>query len=282
MLQYFSAITHPNIDPVLITLGSLQIHWYGIAYVVGILFGWWYARKLCATPTLWHKSNPPIRPEQVDDFLIWAVIGIIAGGRVGYVLFYDLPTYLQNPLSAVAIWQGGMSFHGGLIGIIAAMILFARKHGFSPFSLFDIIAASAGPGIFFGRTANFINAELYGKPSDLPWAVIFPGTDGIPRHPSQLYEGLLEGALVFVILAILIWKMKALARPGLAGGAFLLIYALGRIAVELVRLPDPQIGYLAGGWLTMGMILSLPVAIGGCWVMATSRRRQEKTPSANP
>ena len=276
MLQYFSALTHPNIDPVLISLGPVQIHWYGAAYVAGILFGWWYARKLCATPALWHKSSPPIRPEQVDDFLIWAVIGIIAGGRIGYVLFYDLPNYLQNPLSAVAIWQGGMSFHGGLIGIIAAMILFARKHGFSPFSLFDIIAASAGPGIFLGRTANFINAELYGKPSDLPWAVVFPGTDGVPRHPSQLYEGLLEGALVFIILAILIWGMKALARPGLVGGAFLLIYALGRIAVEFVRLPDPQIGYLAGGWLTMGMILSVPVALGGCWVMATSRRRQKK------
>jgi phosphatidylglycerol:prolipoprotein diacylglycerol transferase len=213
--------------------------------------------------------------EDIDDFLVWAVGGIILGGRLGYVLFYDFANYAQNPLNVLALWQGGMSFHGGLAGIILAMILFARKKGFTPFSLFDVIAASCGLGIFLGRVSNFINAELFGKVSDAPWAVIFPGTDGLPRHPSQLYEGILEGVVLFAILAFMIWKRGRLSTPGYVGGLFLAGYAISRILVEFVRLPDPQLGYLLeSDWITMGMLLSIPVLLVGLWGMSTSRSRQ--------
>ena len=160
-----------------------------LAYVVGILFGWWYAKKLAGNNRLWEPGNSPFTETDIDDFLVWAVGGIILGGRIGYILFYDLPTYLENPLSILAVWEGGMSFHGGLAGTTIAMFLFAKRRGFSAFSLFDVIAASCGPGIFLGRVSNFINSELYGRITDVPWAVIFPGSDGLPRHPSQLYEG---------------------------------------------------------------------------------------------
>ena len=275
MMLSFTALQHPQIDPVMISLGPLQVHWYGVAYVVGILFGWWYAKKLVTTEHLWRPSSSPMSETDIDDFLVWAVIGIILGGRTGYILFYDLATYLENPLAVFQVWRGGMSFHGGLAGIILAMILFARRRGFSPYSLFDVIAASCGLGIFLGRVSNFINSELYGAPSNLPWAVIFP-TDplGLPRHPSQLYEGILEGLVAFVILAILIWRFRKLYLPGFIGGCFLVSYALSRILVEFVRLPDPQLGYLLGtGWITMGMVLSVPVLLVGIWGIATSSRR---------
>jgi len=274
MLQTFAALSHPQIDPVLISLGPLQIHWYGVAYAVGILFGWWYARKMVTTPELWGASGAPITEEHLDDFLVWAVGGIILGGRLGYILFYDLPTYLENPLAVFAVWQGGMSFHGGLAGITLAMILFARKHGFSPFSMFDIIAACCGLGIFLGRVSNFINAELFGRVTDAPWGVIFPGTDGLPRHPSQLYEGILEGILLFAIMAIFIWKFGKLKTPGFIAGVFVAGYGLSRIAVEFVRVPDPQLGYLFGtSWITMGMMLSIPLVVIGMWSMASSSTR---------
>lgn len=277
MILPFAALTHPAIDPVLIQIGPLQVHWYGIAYVAGILFGWWYARKLATHDTLWGKGGSPITTVDFDDFLIWAVAGIILGGRLGYVLFYDLQTYLTNPLSIAAVWKGGMSFHGGLAGIIIAMILFARRRGFSCFSLFDVIAASCGLGLFLGRIANFINAELYGKVTDVPWGVIFPGTSGEPRHPSQLYEAALEGLLLFVILVLLTWSFKKLRQPGFIGGSFLVGYGISRIIVEFFRLPDPQLGYLAGGWVTMGMILSTPVILLGAWTIITARGRASST-----
>ena len=274
MLSTLTAIAHPQIDPVLLSLGPLQVHWYGVAYVVGILFGWWYARKLVSTDRLWGKSGSPIAVNDIDDFLVWAVIGIMLGGRIGYILFYDFATYASNPFAVFAVWRGGMSFHGGLAGIILAMILFARRRGFTPYSLFDVIAVSCGLGIFLGRLANFINAELYGRISDVPWAVVFPGTDGQPRHPSQLYEGMLEGIILFAVLAWFIWKHHKLAAPGFVGGMFLAGYALSRIAVEFFRLPDPQLGYLLGtNWITMGMILSLPVLAIGMWGMTSSPRR---------
>ena len=274
MLNLFAAIAHPGWDPVLISIGPLQIHWYGVAYVIGILFGWWYAKKLVSTDRLWGDKGSPITQEQIDDFLIWAVAGIILGGRIGYLLFYDLPTYIADPLLVFAVWQGGMSFHGGLAGITLAMILFSSRNGFSPFHLFDVIAASCGIGILLGRIANFVNSELYGKVSDVPWAVIFPGTDGLPRHPSQLYEGILEGLVVFLLLAALIWIYRMLKFPGFIGGLFLIGYAIGRIIVEFVRVPDAQLGYLLGtDWVTMGMILSLPIVLIGLWSIATSRAR---------
>lgn len=269
----FSAIVFPAIDPVALSLGPLQIHWYGLAYVVGILFAWWYAKRLVSNQSLWPNGSP-IQPAEIDDFLTWAVIGIILGGRLGYILFYDLATYLANPAQIAMLWKGGMSFHGGLTGCILAMILFARRRGFSVFSLFDIIGPSATIGLFLGRIANFINQELFGKPTDVPWGVIFPVTgDGIPRHPSQLYEGVLEGLILFFILRYFSHGQKRFRNAGFVAGVFVAGYAIARIAVEFVRLPDEHIGYLAGGWLTMGMVLSLPILLIGIWSIATSRNR---------
>ncbi len=274
MLQTLTAIAHPQIDPVLISLGPLQIHWYGVAYVVGILFGLWYVKKMVTKDDLWGPKGSPITAPQIDDFLVWAVIGIVLGGRIGYILFYDLPSYVANPLKVFAVWEGGMSFHGGLAGITLAMFLYARKNGFNPFSLFDVIAASCGIGLFLGRVTNFINAELFGRVTDAPWGVIFPGTDGLPRHPSQLYEGLLEGLLMFTVVAICIWRFKKLQYPGFVTGIFMGIYGASRIFVEFFREPDPQLGFLLGtNWLTMGMILSLPVLAIGIWATTTSSRR---------
>lgn len=274
MQSIFSALSHPQIDPVILSIGPIQIHWYGAAYAVSLLFAWWYTKKLVSTPRLWREKPSPLTEEDMDDFLVWAVGGIILGGRIGYILFYDLPTYVENPLSVFAVWQGGMSFHGGLTGIILAMILFAQRRGISPFPVFDVIAASCGIGIFLVRVTNFINAELFGSVSDVPWAVIFPGTDGQPRHPSQLYEGILEGLILFAILAVLIWKFGKLSKPGFIGGTFMAGYAISRIAVEFVRIPDVQLGYLLGtNWVTMGMLLSLPVMLIGLWGIASSKSR---------
>ena len=275
----FLAIAFPMIDPVMLRLGPLAIHWYGVAYVVGITFGWRYARRLVANDRLWADKSP-ITVTDIDDFLIWAVIGIIAGGRLGYVLFYDLPVYLENPFRIAMLWTGGMSFHGGLAGTIIAMIAFARRRGFSPFSLFDVIAASVCIGIFLGRSANFINQELWGKPTDLPWGVVFPIAGPEPRHPSQLYEGLLEGLLMFFLLRFLTHRLLKLKSPGYVGGAFVAWYAISRIVVEFVRLPDIQVGYLAGNWLTMGMVLSLPMFAAGLWAMMTAPARAQSAHTA--
>jgi len=269
-----TAITFPNIDPVLISLGPLQVHWYGLAYVIGILFAWWYAKQLVKDQRLWN-GPAPITEEEIDDFLIWAVIGIILGGRLGYVLFYDFAAYIENPLRVAMLWQGGMSFHGGLLGCILAMIFFARSKGFSVFSLFDIIGPSATMGLFLGRVANFINQELFGKQTDAPWGVVFPITgDGIARHPSQLYEGILEGLVLFAVLRVLTHRYLKLTNPGFVAGSFLIGYAVARIAVEFVRIPDQHIGYLAGGWLTMGIVLSVPILIIGGWSILTSANRK--------
>jgi phosphatidylglycerol---prolipoprotein diacylglyceryl transferase len=268
------AIPFPQIDPVMLRLGPLSVHWYGMAYVAGILFGWWYARRLVASQPLW-RGKSPMTPRDIDDFLIWAVIGIVAGGRLGYVLFYDLPQFAANPSRIAMLWTGGMSFHGGLTGTIVAMYLFARSRGISPFSLFDVIAASVGIGIFLGRVANFINQELWGKPTELPWGVVFPAAGPEPRHPSQLYEAVLEGLVLFVLLRILTHRFFKLGQPGFVAGAFIAWYAFARILVEFVRLPDQQIGYLAGEWLTMGMLLSLPMAAVGIWAMITARQRAD-------
>lgn len=274
MLQTLTAITHPQIDPVMLSLGPLQVHWYGVSYVIGILFGWWYAKKLVTNNQLWGEKGSPMTELDLDDFLVWAVGGIILGGRIGYILFYDYASYSQNPLNILKVWEGGMSFHGGLAGITIAMIWFAKRRGFSPFSLFDVIAACCGIGLFLGRVANFINQELYGKVSTLPWAVIFPIKDDQPRHPSQLYEGILEGLVLFIILAILVWKFNKLHTPGFVGGAFIAWYGICRIFVEFFRIPDVQLGYFFNtGWITMGMMLSLPIIAIGMWAMTTAKTR---------
>lgn len=269
----FAALTFPAIDPVLIELGPIAIRWYGLSYVIGIVFGWWYAKRLVSNPRLWGEKGSAIKPIDIDDFLTWAVIGIVLGGRLGYTLFYDFEQFAANPLRIVEVWNGGMSFHGGLLGTLVAMIWFARRRGIGMFSLFDVITASAGIGIMCVRIANFINAELYGKPTDVPWGMAFPGGGKLPRHPSQLYEALLEGLILFFLLRFLTHSQLRLKRPGFVAGAFLLWYALSRIAVETVRLPDAHIGYLFGGWFTMGMLLSLPLLLVGIWAMASSQKR---------
>jgi phosphatidylglycerol---prolipoprotein diacylglyceryl transferase len=266
LAQLFAIMPYPEIDPIAFSIGPVAVHWYGIAYVAGILLGWLYARRLIETRRLWAGEAPMTRT-QLDDFLVWAAVGIILGGRVGYILFYDFPAVAANPLRALQVWNGGMSFHGGLAGTTLAMILFARRNGIAVWSLFDIVAAVVPIGLFFGRIANFVNGELWGRLSDAPWAVIFPEAGPFARHPSQLYEAGLEGVVLLVVLATAIYAFGALKRPGLVTGIFVAGYALSRITVEFFREPDPQLGYLFGGWLTMGMLLSLPMLALGLWAI---------------
>lgn len=271
LLPLMSAIAFPGFDPVIVEIGPLAIRWYGLAYVVGILLGWLYARALVARNSLWSGGRAAMSQADLDDFLLWAALGIVAGGRIGYILFYDLSGVVANPLRLFQIWNGGMSFHGGLIGTTLAMVLFARVRAINVWSLFDVVAAAAPIGLFFGRIANFINGELWGRATSVPWAVIFPAGGPSGRHPSQLYEAVLEGLLLFTVLAILIFRARMLTRPGFVAGAFVAGYALARILVEFVREPDPHIGYLADGFVTMGMVLSLPMLAIGLWAMLAAR-----------
>lgn len=275
-MQLF-ALPFPHIDPVLISFGPLTIRWYALAYITGILGGWWYARQLVSRDNLWKPGASPVQIIELDDFMLWATLGIVLGGRLGYVLFYNPLYYMDNPLAALALWQGGMSFHGGLTGVIIAIILFTRKQGLPLWSFLDIIAAVAPIGLFFGRIANFINGELWGRVTDVPWAVIFPTAGPDPRHPSQLYEAILEGLILFMILTFLIYKRQALSRPGLVCGTFALVYGLSRIIVEFVRQPDPQLG-LFFGILSMGMLLSLPLIVLGIWGIHRSFYALPSTP----
>ncbi|MDZ7602492.1 MAG: prolipoprotein diacylglyceryl transferase [Hoeflea sp.] len=268
-----SLMAFPDIDPVIFSIGPLQIRWYGLAYVTGILLGWRYARMLVGNARLWPEGGSRISALDIDDFLVWATIGIVAGGRIGYILFYDFAAVAANPLRALEIWNGGMSFHGGLLGTLAAMVPFARKRAIPLFSLFDVVCAVVPVGLFFGRVANFINSELWGKLSDAPWAFVFPTGGPFARHPTQLYEAALEGLLLLAALAWLIYRRDALKMPGLVSGVFVSGYALSRIFVEFYREPDAHLGYLAGGWLTMGMVLSLPMLAVGIWAIATARSR---------
>ena len=262
----------PDIDPVALSIGPIDIRWYGLGYVVSILLGWWYARRIVGTPHLWANDTPPMTKLDLDDFLLWAAIGIVAGGRIGFILFYDLPLYLADPSLILQIWKGGMSFHGGITGTTIAMILFARKRGIAMWSLFDVVATVCVTGLFLVRIANFINGELYGGLSSLPWAVVFPGEEPFARHPSQLYEAALEGLLTGIVLAVMVFRFGALKRPGLVAGTFVSLYAISRIAVEFVRVPDAQLGYLLGGWLTMGMVLSVPMLLLGLWAIWRATR----------
>lgn len=272
------AIAFPNIDPIAFSIGSISVHWYGIAYVVGILLGWYYAKTIAMNHRLWPYNQSPITKEQLDDFILWAAIGIVFGGRIGYILFYDMAAVLANPVRALEIWNGGMSFHGGLLGTTIAMVLYARKYNIPIWSMFDIVGTVAPIGLFFGRIANFINQELWGKITSSPWGVMFPNSAPFARHPSQLYEAALEGVLLAIILVLLVFKGKALKRPGLVTGVFISGYALSRILVEFVREPDAHIGYLVGNWLTMGMVLSLPLLALGLWAIVRARLQPTEAP----
>ena len=279
-----TAFVFPDIDPIALALGPVAVRWYGLAYFIGILLGWLYARRLVADGKLWGARPPPMKVGDIDDFLLWATLGIVLGGRLGYALFYQPGHYLADPLAFLRLWEGGMSFHGGLLGVIAAMAAFALRRRFAMLSLFDVAAAAAPIGLFFGRLANFVNAELWGRATEAPWGVIFcnatlaaahggicPAGDA-PRHPSQLYEAALEGVVLFLVLRALTHRAKSLRRPGLTGGAFVAGYGLCRIAVEVFREPDAQLGFLAGP-LTMGMLLSLPMVLVGVGAIAVALRR---------
>jgi phosphatidylglycerol---prolipoprotein diacylglyceryl transferase len=258
-------LPYPAINPVLIHLGPLAIRWYALAYIVGILLGWVYARSIIAAGRLWG-GTAPLTVVDYDDFVIWATLGIILGGRVGYVLFYNLPLFVEHPLQIFELWNGGMSFHGGVLGVITAIVLYARRHRISILSLGDVTTAVAPIGIFLVRLANFINGELWGRPTTVPWAMIFPSGGPVPRHPSQLYEAVLEGIVLFIVLNVLV-RWGALKRPGVVTGAAALGYGIARTGCEFFRQPDPQLGFLWGG-LTMGMLLCIPLILVGIGLLA--------------
>jgi len=265
-----AVLPFPVFDPVAVSFGPFAIRWYALAYIGGIVFGWLYARRIIKSARLWGGPSPISLP-QMDDFILWVTLGIILGGRIGYVLFYNPAHFAAHPLEIFQIWGGGMSFHGGFAGCVAAVLLFARSRGISILSLGDLTCAAGPIGLFLGRLANFINSELWGRPTDVPWAIVFPGAGPLPRHPSQLYEAALEGLLLFVVLAIAA-RLGALRRPGLTIGLFAIVYALARSFCEFFREPDPQLGFLWGG-LTMGMLLSIPLFLAGIAFVWNAMRR---------
>jgi phosphatidylglycerol:prolipoprotein diacylglycerol transferase len=267
----FLALPFPPIDPVIVEFGPFALRWYALAYIGGLLFGWWYIRHLVRNDDLWNGQRRPA-PVDIDDLLVWLTVGVILGGRIGYVLFYG-EGYRDNPWEILKVWHGGMSFHGGLLGAAVAMMLFARRRRLDFWTLFDLAAAAVPVGLFLGRIANFINGELFGRVTDVPWAFVFPFGGPEPRHPSQLYEAGLEGLVLFVVLAILVFRGQALRWPGLVTGVFGIGYGLSRIVVEFFREPDAQLGYLLGDWLTMGMLLSLPLVLIGAAIVVAARRR---------
>ena len=271
-------LSFPLIDPVAISIGPFAIRWYALAYVAGLLGGWFYAKRLAAKADLWGGLKQP-KPTDVDDLIVWVALGVVLGGRVGYVLFYNLSSYLSQPLEIFAIWRGGMSFHGGFLGAVLAIVLFARSRGLNPLAMLDMAAVVTPIGLFFGRIANFINGELWGRPApDFPYAVVFPHAGPEPRHPSQLYEAFGEGLILFLIMAFAARRF-GFRRPGLLGGIFVLGYAVARIAAEFFREPDAQLGFLFGssvqalsGGITMGMLLSVPMALVGAGVIVMAVR----------
>jgi phosphatidylglycerol:prolipoprotein diacylglycerol transferase len=277
----YLAIAFPVFDPIAIQIGPIAIRWYALAYIGGIVLGWIYARSLIKKESLWGGPAPVSLP-QLDDFILWVTVGIIVGGRTGYVLFYNPAFFAQHPAEIFQLWNGGMSFHGGFLGCVAAVMWFASRNGISILSLGDITTAVGPIGLFLGRLANFINSELWGREADpgLPWAMVFPNDRlQLLRHPSQLYQAALEGALLFTVLAVMI-RMGALKRPGLILGSFIAFYALARIIGEFFREPDPQLGFLWGG-LTMGMLLSLPMIIAGL-ILIVQAWRKPPLPESKP
>ena len=268
-----SVLPFPAIDPVLVSIGPFAVRWYALAYICGILLGWLYARTIIANQRLWG-GPAPFTATDFDDFVLWVTLGIILGGRAGYVLFYNFDFFIAHPLEILQVWKGGMSFHGGFLGCVLAVVLFGLKRKISILSLGDITCAVAPIGLFFGRLANFVNSELWGRPTDMPWAMVFPSPEAgpWPRHPSQLYEAALEGLVLFCVLAVLV-RAGALKRPGLVLGAFAIGYAVARSVCELFREPDAQLGFLWGG-MTMGMLLSVPLLIAGICLVAFALRRQ--------
>ena len=267
-------IPYPAISPVLVNIGPFPIRWYALAYIVGLLLGWWYARALAQRATLWGEGPRP-QAEGLDDLLVSLAFGVVLGGRIGYILFYNLPFFVAHPGDLIAVWQGGMSFHGGLAGAVLGAWWYAHRTRIPFLRVLDLCAAVTPIGLFLGRLANFIKPELWGRVADVPWAMVFPGAGPFPRHPSQLYEAALEGIVLFVILQIAV-RFGALRKPGAVSGLFLIGYGAARIFSEFFREPDPQLGFLFGG-ATMGMLLSIPLILIGCALLAISRRPLKKT-----
>jgi phosphatidylglycerol:prolipoprotein diacylglycerol transferase len=263
------AIPFPAIDPVAVAIGPFAIRWYALAYILSLLVGWRYC--------VWLATRRPwlIDRRDVDDFLAWATLGVVLGGRLGYVLFYNLPYYSQHPVEALYLWHGGMSFHGGALGVMLAILLFTRARALPVFAFSDIICAAIPIGLFFGRLANFINGELFGRETDVSWAMVFPNGGPMPRHPSQLYEAVCEGLLLFLLL-LLAEHRGARRRPGIVTGLFLIGYAVARMSGELFRQPDAQLGFLVFG-TTMGQLLSIPVLIAGFILIWWARRQPAST-----
>jgi phosphatidylglycerol:prolipoprotein diacylglycerol transferase len=274
MPAWYHAIPYPNIDPVFLRLGPLQFRWYGLMYLISLTLAYFIIAARA------RAQNLPLNKDQVYDMIVYAAVGVFAGGRLGYVLFYNLPYYLENPLKIFAVWEGGMSFHGGLIGTIVALILFARRRGIGVLTIADLAAGVTPVGLGLGRIGNFINGELYGRPADVDWCMVFPGGGPACRHPSQLYESMLEGALLFTVL----WFIARRRPPaGTVFGTFLIGYGLCRFVVEFFREPDAQIGFLFGT-LSMGQLLSLPMVVAGAVIlaMATHRRTARSISSTEP
>jgi len=270
-------LPYPDIKPEIFSIGPFAVRWYALAYIAGLVIGWQIMRRVC--------TQPPkvLSPEKIDDFLLWAALGVILGGRIGYVLFYKPSFFFENPGQIVMLWEGGMSFHGGLLGVITAILAFSFKNHISPFLLSDLVALVTPIGLFFGRIANFINGELWGRPTDVPWAMIFPRGGPLPRHPSQLYQATFEGILLFS-LVLVVWRFTdGRRRPGLITGTFCMGYAVARIVGEIFREPDSFLGFILGSdWLTMGMLLSLPVLAFGAWLVIRAYRNPPLTGARAP
>jgi phosphatidylglycerol:prolipoprotein diacylglycerol transferase len=261
-----TGIPFPAIDPVIVEIGPFALRWYAMAYVVGLLLGWSMVRALV------RRAPAGIALKDVDDFLTWATIGVIVGGRVGYVLVYNLPHFLDDPLEMLAVWRGGMSFHGGLAGVLIALVAFARARRLDLLALADRVAVVTPIGLLLGRLANFVNGELYGRVTNAPWGMVFPNGGPLPRHPSQLYEAALEGVVLLAVMLALWHATRLRERPGRLTGVFLIGYALARALIETVREPDAQLGAILGP-LTMGQLLSLPLALGGLYLLARRAAR---------
>lgn len=259
-------LRYPEIDPIAIDLGPVQVHWYGVMYLVAFATAWWLGRLRARQPQSgWTE-------QQVGDVIFYGALGVILGGRIGYMLFYNFGQFLDNPLSLFAIWKGGMSFHGGLLGVVIAMGWFGRRHGKTFFQVTDFIAPLVPLGYFFGRMGNFINGELWGRVTDVPWGMVFPHVGPEPRHPSMLYQGILEGLVLFAIL----WWYSSRPRPSMAvSGMFLMLYGLFRSFNEFFRQPDAHLGFIAFGWLTQGQLLSLPMIIAGAVLLWLAYHRKK-------
>jgi phosphatidylglycerol:prolipoprotein diacylglycerol transferase len=277
MFEALLAIPYPAIDPVAIRLGPVAVRWYALAYVAAMTFAWWHVRSVAA-------RQPPgqriMEKRDVDDLLFWTTLGVVLGGRLGYVLFYKPGYYIEHLDEALSIWRGGMSFHGGLIGVVVAVLAFCRARRLVMLSVADLCCAATPMGLFFGRLTNFINGELWGRKSDVAWAMVFPTGGPDPRHPSQLYQAFLEGLCVFALLWVLRTRFDALKRPGEISGWFFLGYGLARIVGEVFREPDAHLGFIdrfvgldLGGVVTMGQILSVPMVLLGLWAIRRARRR---------